>query len=80
MAEPFIGSEAIAAGHLTRGELSRRYTRLYRDVYLRNHIEVTAVDRAKAAWLWSRQHGVVGGFSAAALHGSDWVDARARRA
>lgn len=31
--------------------------------------------RARAGWLWSRRRGVVAGFSAAALHGSKWVDA-----
>jgi very-short-patch-repair endonuclease len=75
MAEPFIGSAALAAGVLTKGQLATRYTRLFRDVYLDKDIEVTAVDRARAAWLWSRRRGVVAGFSAAALHGSDWVDA-----
>lgn len=75
MAEPFLGSEALAAGRLTRGGLAAAHTRLYPDVYLANGIEVNAVDRARAAWLWSRRRGVVAGFSAAALHGSDWVGA-----
>lgn len=75
MAEPFIGSEALAAGMLTKGQLTARHVRLFRDVYLDSRIEVTAIDRARAAWLWSRRQGVVGGFSAAVLHGSDWVDA-----
>lgn len=75
MAEPFIGSEALAAGTLTKGQLLTGHTRLFRDVYLDKDIRVTAIDRAKAAWLWSGRRGVVAGFSASALHGSDWVDA-----
>jgi hypothetical protein len=30
--------------------------------------------RARGAWLWSRRRGVIAGFTAAALHGSKWVD------
>ncbi|OWL89994.1 hypothetical protein B7435_33990, partial [Mycolicibacterium peregrinum] len=32
------------------------------------------VDRARAAWLWSHCQGVLGGITAAALHGAEWVD------
>lgn len=74
MGEPFVGSAAIVAGRLTKGRLIAGHTRLFPDVYLARHIEATAVDRAKAAWLWSRRRGVVAGFSASALHGSEWVD------
>ena len=73
MAEPFLGSAALASGRLTKAQLATGHTRLYRDVYLANGMAVTAIDRARAAWLWSRRRGVVAGFSAAALHGSDWV-------
>jgi hypothetical protein len=38
---------------------------------------LTAVTRARAAWLWSRRRGVVAGHSASALHGAKWVDPRA---
>lgn len=76
MAAPFVGSEATAAGRLTYGELTTGHSRVFRDVYLHRHIEANAVDRAKAAWLWSKRQGVVAGFSASALHGSDWVDAQ----
>ena len=31
--------------------------------------------RAQACWRWSRRRGVLAGFSASALHGSQWVDA-----
>ncbi|OBG93256.1 hypothetical protein A5697_05190 [Mycobacterium sp. E3251] len=74
MGEPFLGSEAVARGALTRGQLSAGYTRLFRDVYVSRDAEVTATLRARAGWLWTGRQGVVAGFSAAALHGSKWVD------
>jgi hypothetical protein len=47
---------------------------MHPDVYLPTDAEVTAIRRAKAAWLWSGRQGVVAGQSAAALHGAKWVD------
>lgn len=76
MAEPFIGSEAIARGVVTKSQLCTRYARLFRDVYIDRDAEVTGALRARAAWLWAGRRGVVAGFSAAALHGSNWVDDR----
>jgi hypothetical protein len=76
MAEPFIGSEAVAAGALTKSQLATRYRRLFSDVYVVRGAGVDARVRAKAGWLWSRRRGVIAGFSAAALHGSRWVDDR----
>lgn len=69
----FIGSEAVAGG-LSWGRLQRESVRVYRDVYVPIGIEIDAVIRAQAAWLWSRRRGVVAGLAAAALHGSKWVD------
>lgn len=74
MAEPFLGSEAIANGTLTRSQLATRYIRLFRDVYVNRDVQVTAALRAQAGWLWAKRRGVVAGLSAAALHGSRWVD------
>ncbi len=74
MAGPFIGSEAVQAGVLTKRELTADHVRLFRDVYVARDLDVTAADRAKAGWLWSRRRGVVAGFSASALHGSKWVE------
>ena len=76
MGEPFIGSEAIARGTATKSQLCTRYARLFRDVYIHPDSEVTPALRAKAGWLWAGRRGVVAGFSAAALHGSKWVDDR----
>lgn len=74
MGEPFIGSEAVARGALTRSRLCTGYTRIFRDVYVDRDVEVTAALRAKAGWLWTGRQGVIAGFAAAALHGSKWVD------
>ncbi len=72
--EPFIGSEAVASGRLSPYALRSRSVAMHRDVRLLSDAEVTAITRAKAAWLWSRRRGVVAGQSAAALHGAKWVD------
>jgi hypothetical protein len=76
MGDPFLGSEAVASGRLSPYELRSRFVSMFPDVYLQTDAEVTAVTRAKAAWLWSRRQGVIAGQSAAALHGAKWVDAR----
>jgi hypothetical protein len=72
--EPFIGSEAIAAGALTKGQLATRCRRLFPDVHVVRDVDVDAKMRAKAGWLWTGRRGVVAGFAAAALHGSKWAD------
>ncbi|MCV7343115.1 DUF559 domain-containing protein [Mycolicibacterium rhodesiae] len=71
----FIGSEALAAGQLTEHELRRWYRPIYRDVYVAASVDPSLRDRTWAAWLWSRRRAVVSGLAAAALHGSQWVDA-----
>lgn len=70
-----LATEAIASGELSRRELARDYTKLHRNVYHRNGVELTAADRARAAWLWSGRSATVAGLSAAALLGSKWVPA-----
>lgn len=42
---PFIGSEAIAAGHLTRAHLRSQYRPLYRNVYVPRRYQVSLRDR-----------------------------------
>ncbi|OMC38825.1 hypothetical protein A5740_01845 [Mycobacterium sp. GA-1841] len=74
MVEPFIGSEAIAAGKLTRHQLRARFVAVHHDVYVPRGAVPTAVLRAKAAWLRSRRRGVLAGYSASALHGARWID------
>ncbi|SNS44602.1 DUF559 domain-containing protein [Rhodococcoides kyotonense] len=72
---PFVGSDAVKDGILTRSELRRDHTRIYRDVYLPRECTLDALTRARAAWMFSRGHAVVAGPSAAAIHGSRWIDA-----
>jgi hypothetical protein len=74
MGDPFIGSEALRSNQLTPYALRSRFAAMHPDVYLPTDAEVTAITRAKAAWLWSGRQGVVAGQSAAALHGARWVD------
>ncbi|ORW04338.1 hypothetical protein [Mycobacterium kyorinense] len=77
MGEPFLGSEALACGQLTKHALRSRYVAIHPDVYVPVGTELTAVLRARAAWLWSRRRGVIAGHSASALHRAKWVDDRA---
>ncbi|MCV7216129.1 DUF559 domain-containing protein [Mycobacterium crocinum] len=74
--EPFIGSEALAAGRLTRHELRTRFRPIHQDVYIPVDAELSPVLRAKACWLRSRRRGVLVGFSASAVHGAKWIDNR----
>ncbi|CKI35416.1 hypothetical protein LTT02_25200 [Mycolicibacterium smegmatis] len=74
MGEPFIGSEALAAGTLTRHQLRSRFIAVYQDIYVAKGTLPTAILRAKACWLRSRRRGVLAGYSAAALHGARWID------
>lgn len=74
MAQPFIGSEAVAKGDLVKSALRTRYDRLLRDVYVVKHAELTPEVRARAAWLWSRRRGIVAGLTASAVHGAKWVE------
>lgn len=74
MAEVFIGSEALAAGRLTRHELQRWYRRIYPDVYLPKTNPATLRERTVGAWLWSRRRAVVAGVAASALLGAPYVD------
>lgn len=71
---PFIGSEALAAGQVSRRALRSHHEMVYRNVYVGKDQQVTPVSRAIAAWLWSGRTATVAGLSAAALHGSRWID------
>ncbi len=72
---PFIGTEALAAGAISRRSLCRNFEALYRNVFVPRNVELTAAKRAEAAWLWSNRQATLGGLSAAAVHGSQWIDA-----
>jgi hypothetical protein len=62
---------------MTPYELRSRFMAIHRDVYVPRGTEITAVVRARAAWLRSRRRGIVAGRSASALHGANWIDNRA---
>ena len=71
--DPIIGSEAIASGMLTRGELRWRFTALYPNVYVPKGTTPSLITRATAAWLWSGRRAVISGRTAAALYGVPWI-------
>lgn len=73
MAHVFIGSEAVAAGELTKYDLRARYQRVLPDVHAPKDVPLTLCDRTAAAWLWSRRRGVVSGLAASGLHGAKWI-------
>ncbi len=74
MREPFIGSQAVAAGLVTPYALRSRHVAIYPDVYIPAGVELSPGSRAQAAWLWSRRRAVVAGRSASALYGTKWID------
>jgi hypothetical protein len=71
---PFLGTEALAAGTVTDHRLRTSYVAVHRNVYVPRGAELTAADKAVAAWLFSRRGAVVAAMSAAALHGTRWID------
>ncbi|CAA0132321.1 Uncharacterised protein [Mycolicibacterium vanbaalenii] len=73
MTRVFVGSQAIARGELTRGQLRWRYEPLFPDVYIPRGTHPSLYIRTVGAWLWSRERGVITGRAAAALHGAEWV-------
>jgi hypothetical protein len=72
--EVILGSEAIAAGRLTRGALRWNYTAILPGVYIPADARRDIATRAKAAWLWTGREGIIAGRTAAALWGAHWVD------
>lgn len=68
-----VATEALATGDLTRRDLMRRYNKIHRNVYAPAGLELTALDRAHAAWLWSGRKAMLAGHSAAALLGVKWI-------
>jgi hypothetical protein len=68
-----VATEALADGSLSRRDLMRSYTKVHRNVYARTDVELTALDRAHAAWLWSGRRAILVGHSASALLCSRWI-------
>jgi hypothetical protein len=71
---PFLGAEALDAGLLTFRELRRFHQGIYPGVWGPRGVEVSARQRARAAWLWSGRQGVVAGLSASAMLGAKWIE------
>ena len=68
---PFRGSDALAAGQLTRGRLrGPAFRRLFEDVYVRADVPVDLALRSRAAHLLVAGRGVLAGYSAAELLGA----------
>jgi hypothetical protein len=74
---PFRADEALAAGALTFRELRRFYQQIYPGVWAPRGVELSARQRARAAWLWSRRRGVLAGLSASAMLGAKWIESGA---
>ncbi|OBF36241.1 hypothetical protein A5724_13660 [Mycobacterium sp. ACS1612] len=72
--QPFIGSEALASGVLTRDQLRRYYRAHMPNVYFDKRTTPTFHERTVAAYLWSRRQAVVSGLAASAIHGTKWID------
>lgn len=71
--DPFIGSEAVAAGAVAKHQLRARYRAVFPDVYT-GQAGLSLHARTRAAWLWTHRHGVVAGVAASAVYGAKWVD------
>ncbi|KUI19341.1 hypothetical protein AU193_05250 [Mycobacterium sp. GA-1285] len=69
---PFVGSDAVAAGHLTRAHLRSHYRPLYRGVYVPRRHEVSLRERIVGVSLASPS-AVIAGVAASAMHGAKWV-------
>src|SRR6185437_12521148 len=72
---PFLGRQAVRRGELTAWQLQRDYRTVYRNVYLTKRSTLTALTKARAAWLWSGGNATLTGLSAAAVLGTKWLDA-----
>jgi len=70
---PFLGRQAVRRGELTAWQLQRDYCAIYRNVYVSKRSTLTALTRARAAWLWSGGNAVLIGLSAAAVLGTRWL-------
>jgi hypothetical protein len=79
MDDIIVGSEALAAGLVTRHQLRTNYDKLHYNVYAQAGMQLDAADRARAAWLWSRRTATLVGISAAAMHGTNGCPMMPRR-
>jgi hypothetical protein len=71
---PFLGRQAVRRGEISAWQLQRDYRLIYRNVYLSKQATLTALTRARGAWLWSGGDATLTGLSAAAVLGTKWLD------
>jgi hypothetical protein len=71
---PIVGTEALAAGALTRSALRWRYTAVHPNIYVPRDARRDLFTNTVAAWLWTGRRGIIAGRAAAALHGVRWID------
>lgn len=71
---PFRADEALESGALSFRELRRFHQAIYPGVWAPRGVELSARQRARAAWLWSRRRGVLAGLSASAMLGAKWIE------
>jgi hypothetical protein len=74
IAWPFRSAEQLRAGGLSFRELRRFHQAIYPGVWAPRGVDLSACERARAAWLWSNREGVIAGLSAAAMLGAKWVE------
>lgn len=72
---PFLGRQAVRRGEISKYQLQRQYRPIYRNVYVAKNTTLTALTRARAAWLWSGGDATLTGLSAAAVLGTKWLNA-----
>lgn len=69
---PFIGSDVVAAGHLTRAHLRSHYRPLYSGVYVPRGHQASLREKIVGVSLGSPS-AVIAGVAASAMHGAKWV-------
>lgn len=74
--EPFPGSWALRAGLVRPWQLRTEFERIHPDVYQHKGVQLDAKGRAQAAGYWAKGAGILTGFSAAAMHGTLWLDGK----
>ncbi|MBW0102815.1 DUF559 domain-containing protein [Pseudonocardia sp. KRD291] len=71
LSRPFVGSEAVAAGVVTRARLrGRGFRALFHGIYVRADVPVTLALRSEAAYLLVDGVGALAGYSAAEVLGA----------
>ncbi|UNB51441.1 hypothetical protein [Mycolicibacterium sp. YH-1] len=70
---PFVGGDAVAAGHLTRAQLRHRFRPIFHGIYVPRLHQPTLRERIDGAVL-AAPSAVISGVAASALHGARWVD------